>query len=114
MGQVAPEEMQLAGFCGEWSLKKVMAHILWHESEMIAMLETRSFGGSPYWKLPTDERNERILQEMRTLELTAVRAQASQTYEGLSTVADANGMSLVQGKWNKEDLLILEITPGRQ
>ena len=37
-----------------------------------------------------------------------------QTYEGLSAAADANGMSLVQGKWNKEDLLILEITPGRQ
>ena len=37
-----------------------------------------------------------------------------QTYEGMSTAADANGMSLAQGKWNKEDLLILEITPGRQ
>lgn len=37
-----------------------------------------------------------------------------QTYEGLSTAADGAGMSLVQGRWNKEDLLILEITPGRQ
>ena len=83
VGQVSEEEMQLAGFCGEWSLKEVMAHILWHEREMLAMLETRSFGGSPYWELPTDERNERIHQEMRTLELTAVRAQASQTYEAL-------------------------------
>jgi len=34
------------------------------------------------------------------------------TYEGLSTAADAEGMSLVQGKWNKEDLIIFEITPG--
>ena len=83
VGQVAPEEMQLAGFCGEWSLKEVMAHILWHEREMQAMLETRNFGGSPYWELPTDERNERIHQELRTLELTAVRAQASHTYEAL-------------------------------
>jgi len=83
VGQVAPEEMQLAGFCGEWSLKEVMAHVLWHEREMLAMLQRRSFGGSPYWELPTDERNERIHQEMRTLALTAVRAQASQTYEGL-------------------------------
>jgi len=83
VGQVAPEEMQLAGFCGEWSLKEVMAHILWHEREMQAMLETRNFGGSPYWELPTDERNERIHHEMRTLELTAVRAQASQTFEAL-------------------------------
>jgi predicted amidohydrolase len=35
-----------------------------------------------------------------------------QTYEGLSTAADARGMSLVQGLWNKEDLLVFEIEPG--
>lgn len=34
------------------------------------------------------------------------------TYEGLSTAADAFGMSLVQGKWNREDLILLEIEPG--
>ena len=83
VGQVAPEELQLAGFCGEWSLKEVMAHILWHEREMVVLLETRSFGGSPYWELPTDERNERIHQEMQTLDLAAVTAQASQTYAAL-------------------------------
>jgi N-carbamoylputrescine amidase len=32
-----------------------------------------------------------------------------QTYEGLSTAADANGMSLVQGKFGKEDLVILDV-----
>jgi len=83
VGQVAPEEMQLVGFCGEWSLKEVMAHILWHEREMVTMLETRSFGGSPYWELPTDERNERIHQELRTLELIVVMAEASLTFEAL-------------------------------
>ena len=35
-----------------------------------------------------------------------------QTYEGLSTAADRDGMSLVQGKWNKEDLLVIEVEPG--
>lgn len=34
------------------------------------------------------------------------------TFEGLSTAADARGMSLVQGKWNREDLILLEIEPG--
>ena len=83
VGQVASEDRQRPGFCGEWSLKEVRAHILWHEREMLAMLENRSFGGSPYWELPTDERNQRIHQDLRTLELTAVLAQASQTYEAL-------------------------------
>lgn len=35
-----------------------------------------------------------------------------QTYEGLSTAADRTGMSLVQGRWNKDDLLVIEIEPG--
>ncbi len=34
------------------------------------------------------------------------------TFEGLSTAAAAGGMSLVQGKWNREDLILLEIEPG--
>ncbi len=34
------------------------------------------------------------------------------TFEGLSTAAAADGMSLVQGKWNREDLILLEIEPG--
>jgi predicted amidohydrolase len=34
------------------------------------------------------------------------------TYEGLSTAADAHGMSLVQGRWNREDLIVLEVEPG--
>ncbi len=37
---------------------------------------------------------------------------AGYTYEGLSTAADADGMSLVQGKWNREDLILLEVEPG--
>ena len=28
------------------------------------------------------------------------------------TAADAEGMSLVQGKWNREDLILLEVEPG--
>ncbi len=34
------------------------------------------------------------------------------TFEGFSTAADARGMSLVQGRWNREDLILLEITLG--
>ena len=35
------------------------------------------------------------------------------TFEGLSTAAEATGMSIVQGKWNREDLIVLEIAPGQ-
>jgi predicted amidohydrolase len=34
---------------------------------------------------------------------------AGRTFEGLSTAADATGMSLVQGRWNREDLILLDL-----
>jgi predicted amidohydrolase len=34
---------------------------------------------------------------------------AGRTFEGLSTAADATGLSLVQGRWNREDLIILDL-----
>ncbi|HAK95613.1 MAG TPA: carbon-nitrogen hydrolase family protein [Planctomycetes bacterium] len=35
------------------------------------------------------------------------------TYEGLSAAADRTGLSLVQGKWNREELIVLAVEPGR-
>ena len=35
------------------------------------------------------------------------------TFEGLSTAASATGMLIVQGRWNREDLIVVEIEPGR-
>ncbi len=34
------------------------------------------------------------------------------TFEGLSTAADAAGMSIIQGRWNREDLIVVDIDPG--
>ncbi len=34
------------------------------------------------------------------------------TYEGLSTAAQAGGLSIYQGRWNREDLTVIEISPG--
>jgi hypothetical protein len=31
------------------------------------------------------------------------------TFEGLSTAADASGLSLVQGRWNTDDLIVFEV-----
>lgn len=35
------------------------------------------------------------------------------TYEGLSAAADRTGLALVQGKWNREELIVLTVEPGR-
>lgn len=84
VGQVAPEHRQLPGVCGEWSLKAVMAHIVWYEREMVMLLHKRTFSGSPYWDLPQEERNARIHQEMAALDMNAVWSESQQTFAALA------------------------------
>ena len=42
------------------TMKDILFHINWFDQEMIQVLESRKFQGSPWWDLSTDERNERI------------------------------------------------------
>ena len=55
--------MGLPGFYEERSLRDIIMHIAWYERQMIGILESRSFTGSPLWELPTDERNAIIYSE---------------------------------------------------
>ena len=47
---------------GGWSKKDIMAHITWHEQEMINLITSKTLAGSAWWELPLDERNEKIRQ----------------------------------------------------
>lgn len=46
----------------EWSIKDIIAHIAWYETEMIKVLETRSLQGSDWWEQPLNKRNGLIHQ----------------------------------------------------
>ncbi len=35
-----------------WSVKDIMAHVVWHEREMTEMLEAHALVGSDWWNLP--------------------------------------------------------------
>jgi len=83
VNQIPLEDWEQAGFCGDWSLKDVIAHIAWYEREMIHLLETRRFEGSELWELPTDERNAQIYLLKKDQPLTQVLASAIMTYKQL-------------------------------
>lgn len=53
----------------KWKVTDVLAHIFWHEKEMISLIENMSMEGSPYWLLPTHERNEKIFQDYKNTSL---------------------------------------------
>ena len=50
--QIDPEKMLEPGVSGEWSLKDVIAHLTWHENEMIGMIRSHAFKGSDLWDRP--------------------------------------------------------------
>jgi hypothetical protein len=54
---------------GELSLRDILYHVAWYEREMVNMMKTRSFSGSPWWDLPVEERNALIKTEGLTISL---------------------------------------------
>ena len=77
------EQMMHPGIGGEMSVKDVIAHIAWFEREMVAVLQQQALVGSPYWQLPTDERNALIFAENRERPLTNIRAEATTIFAQL-------------------------------
>ena len=77
---------------GGWTVKDIIAHLTWHEREMVGMIQKRALAGSDLWNEPTDERNQAIYEENRDLPLNEVRAEAGavfrQLIEGLESLDD--------------------------
>lgn len=83
IGKIDPQRMTLPGVSGEWSLKDVIAHITWHENEMVGMIKAHALEGSDLWNLITDERNAIIHEEYRDRSLTSVLDESSQIHQQL-------------------------------
>lgn len=99
---------------GGWTLKDVLAHITWHEREMIGLIKARALVGSDWWELPTEERNQRIYEEYKDKPLTVVRAEAEQVYQiflaeletlSLEELLDANLFKDMPPEWQPWDLI---------
>jgi uncharacterized damage-inducible protein DinB len=76
-------KMTSAGVAGFWSLKDIIAHITWHERQMVGLIQAHALVGSDLWNLPTDERNAAIYEEVKDLPLEQVRNESTEVYEQL-------------------------------
>ena len=89
---VREEDYGLPGVAGKWSVKDVVAHIVWHEKQMIELVNTRALQGSPWWMLSTPERNEEIyaLYKERSADdvLTEARDVYAELLNALSALTD--------------------------
>jgi len=85
VAQVPRTKFEQPGEAGPWSLKDVLAHIAWHDNQMIDLCETKDLVGSPWWELPMDERNDKIHEQFKETPLEEVLAFFDKAYLSMLT-----------------------------
>lgn len=80
---IAHEWMTLPGVAGDWSIKDIIAHISWHELQMLGVLHAHALAGSDLWNLPLDQRNAAIYEQNRGRDLADVLVESEQTFPQL-------------------------------
>lgn len=89
LADVPRELMEEPGVSGEWSIKDHIAHITWHEREMVGVLRARALVGSDMWDLPLDERNNLIFEENRHRSLDEILSESGLVFRQLLREVEA-------------------------
>lgn len=89
LASVDPARLEEPGLMGGWTLKDVIAHIAWHEREMVTVITKRALAGSAWWGLPFDERNERIYAQHKDQARDEVLAEAEASYRDFLAAFEA-------------------------
>jgi hypothetical protein len=102
------------GASGDWSVKDIVAHLAWHEREMIGVLRARALVGSDLWEQPLDQRNRAIYETYRSFPLDRVRADAREARDLLlaelakldeEDLYDSGRFAGMPSEWRPLDLL---------
>src|SRR5262245_7829918 len=80
LSQIPHHRMIEPGVENCWSIKDVIAHVMWGESEMIGFCQQHALAGSDLWDLPQDERNARVVEEKRNIPLDEILMESNQIY----------------------------------
>jgi hypothetical protein len=88
LARVPKDRMTEPGADG-WSVKDIIAHVAWHEREMLEVTKERALVGSDLWNKPLEERNATIYQENRHRPLAEVLTEAEAMYRQLEPRLEA-------------------------
>jgi hypothetical protein len=80
---IDPSLMTRPGVTGDWSVKDVLAHITWHEREMLNVTRAHALVGSDLWDLPLDQRNAVIYNENKDRALKDVLDESATVVKAL-------------------------------
>ena len=63
LAQISEDRMLEPGAAGTWSVKDIIAHIMWGQREMIRVCQQHALIGSDLWNMTEDERNAIMVAE---------------------------------------------------
>jgi hypothetical protein len=78
-----PRERMAEPLIDGWSIKDIVAHLTWHDREMVGLLKTRKLAGSAWWTLPLEERNQRIFNQYRNQPLEEALQEHAEVHQTL-------------------------------
>ena len=87
LSQIDEQSMLAPGVEGDWSIKDIIAHVMWYELEMVPLMQTRTLTGSELWNLSQDERNEALYRQYHDHPLHEIMSQEQQAYTQLLAAA---------------------------
>ena len=83
LAQISEDRMLEPGAAGTWSVKDVIAHIMWCEREMIGVCQQHALVGSDLWNLTNDERNAIMVAEQHDRPLQDILREEQHVYAQL-------------------------------
>lgn len=86
LAEVGEARMLEPGATGEWTVKDVIAHVMWCEREMVGVCEAHALVGSDFWNLTNEESNAIMVAQYRETPLQDVLVEERQVYDRLLAV----------------------------
>ena len=114
LSRVPDDLIQEPGVEGDWSVKDILAHVMWYEREMIGVLKARALVGSDWWALPLDDRNDAVHGEVSGMSLDEVRSEAARVFPALveqlellpeEALSDASHFEGMPAEWAPFDVI---------
>jgi uncharacterized protein (TIGR03083 family) len=88
LAAMTSEQMQRPGVAGDWSVKDVLAHILWYAREELELIREPGAAASALWDVAQDPRNGLIREGLRDRPLDDVLSEMRQVFEAFVVAVD--------------------------
>ena len=97
LARIPTQRLSESDVVGDWTVKDIIAHVTWHEREIVGLLQGRTLlMASAFWNLAQDERNQAIFDQNKDRSPEDVVREAERVYPGLrALIAEVSDKELI-------------------